>query len=272
MIDSRYQNRAAGEADDWLKKTTRIWLPSLSLFYSVGDDAGLFFGVHEGFLPTSPKQAPDISPESSVNYELGGRYNDGELSLELVGFFNDISNLKEGCQFSSCGSDNDTEFNGGKVDVLGVELTAAYSWTLGNGWEWPISLAYTYTRSEFKTSFDSGFDMWGQISAGDQLPYLPDHQGSVLTGIVADSWDVNLVVRYIGEMLEASGDGVTLSGQHTPALTVLDMSASYDLAGYGLLYLKADNLFDTQKIVSRRPFGARPGKPRMFQLGYQYRF
>ncbi|BDM63285.1 TonB-dependent receptor [Shewanella sp. NFH-SH190041] len=272
LIDSRYQNRAAGEADDWLKKTTRIWLPSLSLFYSVGDDAGLFFGVHEGFLPTSPKQAPDISPESSVNYELGGRYNDGELSLELVGFFNDISNLKEGCQFSSCGSDNDTEFNGGKVDVLGVELTAAYSWTLGNGWEWPISLAYTYTRSEFKTSFDSGFDMWGQISAGDQLPYLPDHQGSVLTGIVADSWDVNLVVRYIGEMLEASGDGVTLSGQHTPALTVLDMSASYDLAGYGLLYLKADNLFDTQKIVSRRPFGARPGKPRMFQLGYQYRF
>lgn len=133
-------------------------------------------------------------------------------------------------------------------------------------------MSYTYTESEFKTSFESGFDMWGDIEAGDELPYLPENQISVNLGLVSNQWDVNMIVRYIGEMLEASGDGVVLSGSKTEALTVVDMSASYNFNEYGLVYVKADNVFDTQEIVSRRPYGARPSKPQQFQIGYQYRF
>ncbi|WP_108944527.1 TonB-dependent receptor family protein [Shewanella halifaxensis] len=272
FIDAHYQNRAPGEELNYLNKTTRIWLPSFSAFYTLSDNAGLLFGVHEGFLPTSPKQDPSIDVESSINYELGGRYNDGKFNLELIGFFNDISNLKEGCQFSSCGSDDDTEFNGGEVDILGLELTSGYSISLTDDIDLPMSLSYTYTQSEFKTSFESGFDMWGNVTAGDELPYLPENQLAVNLGLVSDQWDVNMIVRYIGEMKEASGEGVVLSGSTTEALTVVDMSASYNFNQYGLVYVKADNLFDTQEIVSRRPYGARPSKPQQFQLGYQYRF
>ncbi|WP_028765699.1 TonB-dependent receptor family protein [Shewanella fidelis] len=272
FIDAHYQNRAPGEELNYLNKTTRIWLPSFSAFYTLSDNAGLLFGVHEGFLPTSPKQDPSIDVESSINYELGGRYNDGNFNLELIGFFNDISNLKEGCQFSSCGSDDDTEFNGGEVDILGLELTSGYSISLTDDIDLPMSLSYTYTQSEFKTSFESGFDMWGNVTAGDELPYLPENQLAVNLGLVSDQWDVNMIVRYIGEMKEASGEGVVLSGSTTEALTVVDMSASYNFNQYGLVYVKADNLFDTQEIVSRRPYGARPSKPQQFQVGYQYRF
>ncbi|QLE87698.1 TonB-dependent receptor [Shewanella sp. Scap07] len=271
-IDAKYQNRAPDSEEDYLNKTTRIWLPSLSVFYSLSDNAGLLFGVHEGFLPTSPKQDPSIDVESSINYELGGRYNDGNFNFELIGFFNDIGNLKEGCQFSSCGSDDDTEFNGGEVDVIGLELTSGYRFDLSDDIELPVSLSYTYTQSEFKTSFESGFDMWGDVEAGDELPYLPENQLSLNLGLVSNNWDVNMIVRYIDEMIEASGDGVVLSGSVTEALTVVDMSASYDFNEYGLVYVKADNVFDTQEIVSRRPYGARPSKPQQFQVGYQYRF
>jgi len=272
FIDAHYQNRAAGQALDYLNKSTRIWLPSFSAFYTLSDNAGLLFGVHEGFLPTSPKQDPSIDVESSINYELGGRYNDGDFNLEVIGFFNDISNLKEGCQFSSCGSDDDTEFNGGEVDVFGVELTSGYSITLTDDLSLPLSLSYTYTHSEFKTSFDSEFDMWGNVTAGDELPYLAKDQLAINIGLVSNQWDVNMIVRYIGEMKEASGEGVALSGSSTDALTVVDMSASYNFDQYGLIYLKADNLLDSQKIVSRRPYGARPSKAQQFQIGYQYRF
>ncbi|MCK8044817.1 TonB-dependent receptor [Shewanella sp. 1CM18E] len=272
FIDAHYQNRAPGEELNYLNKTTRVWLPSFSAFYTLSDNAGLLFGVHEGFLPTSPKQDPSLEVESSINYELGGRYNDGNFNLELIGFFNDISNLKEGCQFSSCGSDDDTEFNGGEVDILGLELTSGYSISLTDDIDLPMSLSYTYTQSEFKTSFESGFDMWGDVTAGDELPYLPENQLAVNLGLVSDQWDVNMIVRYIGEMKEASGEGVVLSGSTTEALTVVDMSASYNFNQYGLVYVKADNLFDTQEIVSRRPYGARPSKPQQFQVGYQYRF
>jgi Fe(3+) dicitrate transport protein len=96
-------------------------------------------------------------------------------------------------------------------------------------------------------------------------------------GLTADNWDVYLIARYVDEMLEASGTGVTLEGYSTKAHSVVDVSASYYLRGLGFgdigkLYLKADNILDTTEIVSRRPYGARPTKPQQMFVGYQYNF
>lgn len=272
FIDSTYQNRAPGKEGDYLDKSFRIWLPSFSLFYSLSDNAGLLFGVHEGFLPTSPKQEPNIDIENSVNYEFGGRYNNGNTQLEAIVFYNDISNLKEGCQFSSCGTDNDTEFNGGEVDIVGLEFSAGHQFKLNDHIDMPVSMVYTYTDSEFKTSFESGFDMWGTITAGDELPYLPENQLAVNVGLIAAKWEVHLIARYIGSMLEASGEGVALSGVTTKALTTVDLSASYQVSNNSKVYVKVDNIFDEQEIVSRRPFGARPSKAQQAFVGYQYHF
>lgn len=275
FIDSFYQNQAPGEEGEWQKKESSIWLPSISGFYTLSENSGLLFGIHEGFIPTSPKEGPEIDIENSVNYELGGRYNNGNAKAELVFFFNDIKNLKEGCSFSaaaSCGGSLDAEFNGGEVDVYGLELSASYTATLDNSWEMPLSLVYTYTSSEFKSDFSSDFPMWGEITAGDELPYLPENQLTVSIGLLSDVWEVNLISRYIGEMQEASGESVLLTGVTTLAYAVVDFSASYSLELYGRIYLKVDNLFDDQEIVSRRPYGARPSKPQQFQIGYQYSF
>lgn len=275
FFDSLYQNQAPGKEGDWQKKSSSIWLPSVSGFYTLSENAGLLFGIHEGFVPTSPQESPDIDIENSINYEFGGRYNDGNAKAELVVFFNDIKNLKEGCSFSaaaSCGSSLDEEFNGGEVDVYGIELSSSYNIMLDHGFEMPVSLVYTYTSSEFKSDFSSDFPMWGEITAGDELPYLPKNQLTASIGLLSDSWEINLLARYIDEMLEASGEGVLLSGVSTEVYAVIDFSASYDLEQYGHIYVKADNLLDEQEIVSRRPYGARPSKPQQFQIGYQYSF
>jgi Fe(3+) dicitrate transport protein len=277
FIDSMYQNRVLGQEDDWQKKSSHIWLPSLSLFYTLNDNAGLLFGVHEGFVPTTPKEGIEVNIENSVNYEFGGRYNDGTYAIEAVVFYNDMSNLKEGCSFSSCGDNTDTEFNGSEVDVYGLEFTTSAQFALTKQIDMPVSVVYTYSDSEFKTSFDSDFSMWGTIIAGDSVPYLPEHQLTLNLGLTADNWDVNLIARYVDEMLEASGTGVTLEGYTTKAHSVVDVSASYYLRGLGFgdigkLYLKADNILDTTEIVSRRPYGARPTKPQQMFVGYQYNF
>lgn len=274
-FDSLYQNKAPNQENDWLEKSSHIWLPSISGFYTINDNLGFLFGIHEGFVPTSPQESPEIEIENSVNYELGGRYNNGNTKFELVAFYNDIKNLKEGCTFSTasrCSDSLDAEFNGGKVEVYGVELSTSHNVSLNNGWEVPLSLVYTYTSSEFKTSFESDFPMWGEITAGDGLPYLPENQLTATIGLIANKWEVNAIVRYIDEMKEASGEGVLLSGVTTSSYTIADLSASYSLEQYGKLYLKLDNLFDKQEIVSRRPYGARPSKPQQLQVGYQYSF
>ncbi|KGJ89122.1 TonB-dependent receptor family protein [Colwellia psychrerythraea] len=275
FIDSTYQNRVVGEEDDWQKKSSHIWLPSLSLFYTVNENLGLLFGVHEGFIPTSPKEGPETEIENSVNYEFGGRFYQGALQAEVIFFYNDMSNLKESCSFSaasSCGDSLDKEFNGSEVDVYGLEFTTSYTAKLSEALELPMSVVYTYSDSEFKNSFESDFPMWGTITAGDGLPYLAEHQLTLNLGLTAEQWDINFIARYVGEMLEASGEDVILSGEVTESSMVVDLSASYYLGQYGKVYLKADNILDSQEIVSRRPYGARPSKPQQMFVGYQYNF
>ena len=284
FIDSTYQNRVAGKEDDWQKKSSHIWLPSLSLFYKVNETLGFLFGVHEGFIPTSPKEGPEVDIENSVNYEIGGRFYQGDLQAEAIFFYNDMSNLKESCSFSSCGGGEslDKEFNGSEVDVYGLEFSTSYTAKLSDTLDLPMSLIYTYSDSEFKNSFVSDFSMWGSITAGDSLPYLAEHQLTLNLGLTAEQWDINFIARYVGEMQEVSGKATTpegvpvekiyLEGEVTEAYVVVDLSASYYLGSYGKVYVKADNILDSQEIVSRRPYGARLSNPQQMFVGYQYNF
>ncbi|MCF6457852.1 TonB-dependent receptor [Pseudoalteromonas sp. MMG024] len=262
------------DRDDWQRKSTQIWLPGVSGFYQVTENAGVLFGVHQGFVPSSPQQASDVKVEKSINYEFGGRFNDGATNIELVSFFNDYSNLKESCSQSSCGTqgDLDREFNGGEVNVYGLEAQLRQSYPISTQFDMPYSFTYTYTKSEFLESFESDFEQWGDISDGDSVQYLPEHQFNFEIGLAANNWETNLIVKYVSEMDEAAGDNVTLSGFKTESSVIVDVSATYDLGQYGRIYGKVDNLTDEAYIISRRPYGARPNKPRQFVIGYKYQF
>ncbi|MEI4549056.1 TonB-dependent receptor family protein [Pseudoalteromonas spongiae] len=262
------------DRDDWQRKSTQIWLPGVSGFYQVTENAGVLLGVHQGFVPSSPQQASDVKVEKSINYEFGGRFNDGATNIELVSFFNDYSNLKESCSQSSCGTqgDLDREFNGGEVNVYGLEAQLRQSYPISTQFDMPYSFTYTYTKSEFLESFESDFEQWGDISDGDSVQYLPEHQLNFEIGLAANNWETNLIVKYVSEMDEAAGDNVTLSGFKTESSVIVDVSASYDLGQYGRIYGKVDNLTDEAYIISRRPYGARPNKPRQFVIGYKYQF
>ncbi|MDE3273014.1 TonB-dependent receptor domain-containing protein, partial [Pseudoalteromonas sp. G4] len=258
-----------------------IWLPGVSGFYQLTENAGVLFGVHQGFVPSSPKQDSEIEVEKSVNYEFGGRFNDGATNFEIVSFFNDYSNLKESCSQSSCGVDEelDQEFNGGEVNVYGVEAQLAQSYPISTQFDMPYSFTYTYTKSEFQNDLNSDFVQWGKVEAGDSLPYLPDHQLNFEIGLAANNWETNLNFKYVSEMKEVAGEVIgapaganTLEGVKTDASLIVDLSASYDLGQYGRIYGKIDNLTDEAYIVSRRPYGARPSKPRQFVIGYKYQF
>ncbi|MEO2279031.1 TonB-dependent receptor family protein [Pseudoalteromonas pernae] len=282
LMDMEYQNDKPDSADDYQTKTTRIWLPGVSGFYQLNDNSGLLFGVHQGFVPSSPSspaRGDDDEFEKSVNYEFGGRFNDGVTQFEIVGFYNDYSNLIESCGQSNCGTQVqlDTEFSGGEVDVWGVESQFAQTYPLNIHLDVPMSMTYTYTQSEFQEELYSEFVQWGHIRPGDRLPYLPTHQATFSVGLAHQDWAVDLLVKYVSEMPETAGVGyenfdMPLAGKEVPATTVVDLAAHYELGQYGRIYAKIDNLFDQDNIVSRRPYGARPGKPRTMSIGYKYQF
>ena len=267
-----------GEANDILNNTKSkhsdsIVLPGFGAFYSISEHLGFLIGINKGFVPNSPGQADNIEAEESWNYEFGLRANIKKTNIEAIGFYSDYSNLKGTCTFSSgCTTQLNQEFNGGEVDIYGLEFTASHQLMFASTWSMPISLAYTFTQSEFQNSFESDFSQWGSVTQGDELAYLPEHQINLQISLKGAKWQVNTNFKYISEMLESAGLNTELSGLSTESMINIDLSAYYQYNSQLKLYTKIDNLSDEINIVSRRPFGARPSKPRQVIAGIKYEF
>ncbi len=267
-----------GDSSDYLAQTTDsnsdiVLLPGVGMFYQVTESLGLLAGITKGFVPNSPGQATGIDPEESWNYEFGVRASYDDMQLEAIGFYNDYSNLKGTCTFSSgCTTQLDQEFNGGEVEIYGAELALNTRVKLGAGLSLVPTLAYTFTESEFQNSFFSEFAQWGNVSAGDELPYLPEHQVNIGLSLEGGSWQVSLNAKSTSSMLEAAGSATELEGVETDSYSVFDLFGWYQFNPSLRFYAKLDNVSDEVEIVSRRPFGARPGKTRQASIGVKYAF
>ncbi|MDX1588907.1 MAG: TonB-dependent receptor [Oleiphilaceae bacterium] len=270
-VDYESVNQQTGRK---LRNDNREILPAIGAFYQWRPSLGFLAGVHRGFVPSGPGVGQGIEPEKSISYEAGMRYNRGVTRAELIGFFNDYSNLKGVCTFSSgCTEANGEAFNGGAVEVYGLEAQAGHEWRLNNGWAVPGLMTYTFTETEFQTTFDSDFALWGErVRKGDPLPYMPRHQLAASLGLEGAVWGVNLKASYFSEQDEQSGEGGPLEDSTVPSYTVLDATAHYRFTPGQEVYLKANNLLDEEYLISRRPFGARPGQPRTLIAGYKIRF
>mgnify|MGYP000106103662 FL=1 len=262
-----------GELANTATNETTVVLPGAGAFYKITDSLGALFGVNKGYVPNSPGQDDSIDPEESWNYELGLRYSDKDARAELIAFYNDYSNLKGNCTFSNgCLNELGQEFNGGEVDIYGVEASANMSFDLSDNVSLPINIAYTHTQSEFQNSFQSNFSQWGSVAKGDELPYLPKNQLSVDVSLSHDKWQASFLFKFIDEMLEAAGSSTELEGYNTDSIQQIDFSSWYQIDDALKVYAKIENLTDEAVVVSRRPFGARSGKPQQATVGVKYTF
>jgi Fe(3+) dicitrate transport protein len=253
--------------DDKKDQHDRETLFGLGALYKLNQQWSLLAGVHEGFSPTATVGA-DV--EQALNYELGARYNDGRLSAEVVGFYSDYDNLLGTCTASTGAScDPGDQFNGGEVEVYGIESRFAYDLVRGNGFTIPVALTYTWTDSEFQTSFDNGF--FGTVEKGDALPSLPEHQAVLSVGYRNE--------QGFATDLRTSWYDSTCSKASCNAFEKIDSYYTVDLATrYALdkqteVYLNLLNLTDNSgDIIARQPAGARGQMPRSAIVGVSYSF
>ncbi|MCG9732237.1 TonB-dependent receptor [Shewanella sp. Isolate13] len=248
-------------------------LPSLSATYQVNSDFLVLAGVQKGFAPASPGNA-DKKEEQSWNYEAGARYNTGEFSSEAIFFYSDYSNMHGECTASiGCDDDNiGNQYNGGEVDVKGLELSLAYSFNTQNDISFPVKLAYTYTDAEFANSFESDFDPWGDVKKGDKLPYIAENMLFASAGVKVDSWELTVAARYTDDIRTKAGQGEIAQENLIKAKTIVDLSGRYFISESQELYLTAENLFD-EKYVTSKVYGSNfVGKPMTVSVGYAYKF
>lgn len=226
--------------------------------------ANVYAGMHVGWAPpriTSPiapkpgTAAVQLSPESSINYELGTRLTYQRLlHFEGTAYLIDFDNQVISSSGALNGGGQLELVNGGATRHYGVEGGASFGLGKALGLDpTVIDLGARYTFA--KATFAGGPDN------GNWLPYAP---AATLVGLL----DVEhpsgiageLAWTYIGEQFTDATD--TLAPDATgrtgklPAYQTLDVMARYRLKGTGLTFkLAVKDATNQPFIFARRPDG-----------------
>lgn len=236
-----------------------VFIPGIGFNYNL-DNVSLFGGIHKGFSP--PSNQVGEKPEESVNYELGTRFTYSGLSGELVGFYNDYSNLLGSDLAATGGTGSLDQFNAGEVIVQGIEVLLNYDLLSSNtNISIPITLGYTFTDTEFQNSFGSENDIWGTVSEGDELPYLSKHQLNAAASIEYKKFEVHLNGRFNGAFRTKAGTGSIPDNEKVDSNIVLDLGTKFRYNDHITITANAMNLLDETYAVARVPAGLRPGMP-----------
>lgn len=247
-----------------------VWIPGMGFNYNFSTFS-IFGGVHKGFSPPTSQEGEKA--EESINMELGSRFTLNGLTGEIVGFFNDYSNLLGSDLAATGGTGSLEQFNAGKVNVQGLEVLLNYDLLAGNkSLKLPVTLAYTYTDTEFKSSFGSDQDIWGEVAAGDELPYISKHQFNTILSLEHPTFNINLSGRYNGKFRTQAGSGTIPSNELVPSSFVLDVSGAYHLNSHASITGNIINMLDEVYAVSRVPAGLRPGHPFGAYIGIRLQY
>ena len=264
-------------ADASIKEDTfDVIVPGVAVEYALKDGTTLGYGVHKGFAPHGPGGTKvvdgvtqEVKSEESWNHEWTVRSYEGLNGLEMTFFMNNYDNLLGADPASSGGTGSNELYNGGAVDVSGLELYLRRMLMDNGTVQLPIEIAYTKTNTEFKESFD-GF--WGDVSQGDELPYIPETMVAVNLGVNMDKTSVNIGLKHHSAARTTAGSGRLDDSNSTDALTVIDLGVKHSLQNNVTLSMGVKNLLDKDAVVARRPYGARPIMPRSVTFGVNYNF
>ena len=249
------------------KKNINILIPGFGINYSVNSKIELLAGIHKGFSPPGPgsNESEDIKPEESINVETGISYTHNSDKFKAIYFNSAYSNLLgDDTQFAGDGTYD--QFNAGKVNIHGLEISLSRL-SKFNKLFIPMNLSYTYTKSEFLTSFESSFEAWGSVKSGYELPYLPSNSIYGEIGIIGTKASAYFRMKKISKMRTIAGKGAFDGNNLTDDLNQFDLLGQYKINSNSNLFISVKNLTNSKSVVSRRPAGLRPTMPRTITFG-----
>ena len=255
------------------RETTRIntFVPGMGISYELNENLTLMGGVFKGFNPPGAGN-PDAQEEKSLNFEIGVIYDDNGAYFEGMAFYSDYANILGTCTAAVGCSDAEIgdQFNGGEANIKGLELVAGYTTELAGDWQLPFYVNYTYTDAEFSTNFENSF--WGDVSAGDDFPYLSKHQLTMSAGMSNDAFNLVLQANYVSASRVEAGTGIIAAADRIDSRMVFDLATQYQITDAITVFATVDNLFNKIYSVARRPIGLLPGKPRTWISGVKFAF
>ncbi len=281
----RYENITLGRINYGANDATRlgidlserdnqidVWIPGIGANYTFTENLSVFGGVHKGFSPPGNTEGQDA--ERSINYELGTRFNYHGIQGEVVGYYNDYQNLLGSDLAASGGTGSLDQFNAGAVRVSGVEVLLNYNLLnkISENFSLPLTFTYTLTDSEFLSSFESDNDIFGEVTAGDEIPYIAKNQFNLNLGLEHEKFGIDIGARYTDAFRTQAGTGAIPLNLRVDSNFIVDLSARYFFNRNITFSTNVINLLDETYAVSRVPAGLRPGHPFGINFSITYGF
>jgi Fe(3+) dicitrate transport protein len=249
-----------------------VFIPGIGAHYRLDNAWSFFGGIHKGFAPPGSLEGTD--PEQSINLELGSRFDVMGIRGELVAFHNDYSNLLGSDLAASGGTGSLEQFNAGEARVQGIELLVNYD-LLGRdrqrAFSLPLTFSYTFTDARFTADFDSDDSIFGEVSDGDEIPYIARNQFNLTLALEHQRFNLSLSGRYTDPLRTEAGSGLIPDQTRIGSNFIVDLSARYFISKRITLGVNTINLFNTTYEVARLPAGLRPGAPFMVNAGISYK-
>ena len=259
--------------------------PVAGLVFSPDDDTRVYLSAGRGFeTPTFNELgyradggaglALDLSPATSRNLELGGKWRNGNgVSLNLAVFRADTDD--ELAVASNVGG-RSTYRNVGRARRQGIEGELEIPLAA----QWNLQLAYTWLQAEFRDAFlicnRSGCTVPDTpVAAGSRIPGVPEQQLFARLQWQGQAWSAAVEGNGVGDV--AVND---IASQSAPGYFLLNLEAarSWNL-GHGHLrgFVRIDNALDHAYIgsVIVNEGNSRfyePGPGRGFLLGAQWQW
>lgn len=264
-----------------------VWAGGVGLNWQQSAEWAFFGGVFRGFSTPAPRShlRGGLEEETSLSTEAGVRYTDAGRGFraEAAVFRTDFDDLIAQPNLGA-GTVGDAD-NVGEVRSQGLELRASWDPAAARGWtlRMPSFLSFTYTDAEI-TNASTSTDPESIFSGGEKgnaLPYIPEVQFTVGTGLESGRWGVRLTSTYVDETFATASntsDQTNPDGSpdarygKTDSYFVVDLGVDFAINDTLTALAGVHNLLDDEYIVSRVPLGARPGKPRFAYIGLEARF
>ncbi len=264
-----------------------ILAPGIGVSYNISNELSTFAGIHSGFSTPGPRahSKDGLTAETSVGSELGFRYNAKGLRTEAIFFYTDFNDLLVADNIAGGGVEGVTE-NVGNATSAGVEVLTAYDAGIANNWGFlnPYRISFTYTNATLDGDANSLDEesIFAGGKDGANVPYVPEIQFSVGTGIEFSKWGIFADVTYVDETFTTASNSAKPvdpnSGKpnatygKTDSCFLIDVSGKYKISNSLSAFLNIHNLTNQAYIASRHPIGPRPGKPFNAALGIETRF
>src|SRR5690606_24390769 len=97
------------------------------------------------------------------------------------------------------------------------------------GFQIPLSASYTLTLTQFLETFGAQDPIFGEVEAGDEMPYVPRHEGRASLGLEFERAGGYVALTYVDRMRERSGAGPIDLALHTDAQLTVDAGLHYRL-------------------------------------------